>query len=249
MNKMFSKSTVKYIQSLQHKKFRDEYGVFVAEGPKVVESFLYDGIFECLEVFAVNDWLEKLDANFLSAFQNKLTVVKDFELDKLSSLVKSNLVLALFKQKKVKEIDFSNGLSLALDDLQDPGNLGTIIRNADWFGVKQIICSEKTVDIYNPKVVQSTMASLGRVNVNYGNLFEILEGTNVTKYAAVLEGEDLRGFGKVESGILIIGNESKGISETLIKLADKKLTIPRVGEAESLNASVASAIILFSFTQ
>jgi TrmH family RNA methyltransferase len=134
-----------------------------------------------------------------------------------------------------------------LDDIQDPGNLGTIIRNADWFGVENIICSKGTADAYNPKVVQSTMASLGRVNILYTNIPEWLQqNKDIKKYAAVLGGKDLAAFGKIKEGILVIGNESKGISPEVQQLADEKITIPKIGAAESLNAAVATAVILYS---
>ena len=243
---MFSKSTVKYIQSLQHKKFRDEEGVFVAEGPKLVNELLEAGIFKCRNVYALPGWMETAAPKARAAAEPATTILQDFELEKISGLSKPNLVLALFEKKNaVTAIDTRNKITLVLDDIQDPGNLGTIIRIADWFGIQNVICSLKTADMYNPKVVQSTMASLQRVNLVYTDVQQWLQQQPVKKYAAALDGEPLKHFNTLAEGILIIGNESKGISKEVMRLADKKINIPRIGEAESLNAAVATGIILY----
>ena len=239
---MFSKSTVKYIQSLQHKKFRDEEGVFVAEGPKLVKELLDGGIFTCRNIYALAEW----PADSKNIHQFSVEIIKDFELEKISSLSKPNQVLAVFEQKKATASPvLKNKITLALDDIQDPGNLGTIIRIADWFGIENIACSLKTADMYNSKVVQSTMASLQRVNLIYTDIERWLKEQSVPKYAATLNGEPLSNFSSLKEGILIIGNESKGISDAVMKLADKKITIPRIGEAESLNAAVATGIMVY----
>ncbi|RYD82770.1 MAG: RNA methyltransferase [Sphingobacteriales bacterium] len=243
---MFSKSTVKYIQSLQHKKFRDEEGLFIAEGPKLVKELLEAGIFTCRNLYALPQWVDTADKNLLKSYESGMEVIKDFELEKISSLSKPNLVLGVFEKKKIISTpDITNKITLVLDDIQDPGNLGTIIRIADWFAVENIICSPKTADMYNPKVVQSTMASLQRVNLFYTEVETWLKNTPVKKYAAALDGEPIKNFSGLREGILIIGNESKGISEAVFALTDKKITIPRIGEAESLNAAVATGIILY----
>lgn len=239
---MFSKSTVKYIQSLQHKKFRDEEGVFVAEGPKLVKELLEGGVFKCRNLYALHSWAEGAGNDH----GLPVDIIKDFELEKISSLTKPNLVLAVFEQKEaILSPQLSNKITLALDDIQDPGNLGTIIRIADWFGIENIVCSLKTADMYNSKVVQSTMASLQSVNLIYTNVEGWLKEQTIKKYAAALNGEPLKKFSQLKEAILIIGNESKGISEEVMDLADKKITIPRVGDAESLNAAVATGIILY----
>ena len=243
---MLSKTHTKYIQSLQHKKFRDEYGVFLAEGPKVVMDLLNTRKFVCKEIFALNNWVEE-HAKLLSLLRDRvITQVEDFELQKISSLSTAHDVVAVFeKRKPVYEFKPASKITLALDTIQDPGNLGTIIRIADWFGIENIICSIGCADMYNAKVVQSTMGSLGRVNVIYTNLVEWLQKNNAIKiYSASLEGKNVKAFGKLKEGIIIIGNEANGVSKKVMELVNEKITIPRIGEAESLNAAVATGIIL-----
>lgn len=247
---MFSKSTVKYIQSLQHKKFRDEYNVFVAEGPKVVTELLQTTIFSCKAVYAVQEWVDELDHNLALAIKSVLVIVKDFELEKIAHYATANKVVAVFGKKPSNEKPgLKNKITLMLDDIQDPGNIGTIIRTADWFGIENIICSNNTVDIYNSKVVQSTMASLGRVNIIYTDLKKCLESLgDIKKFATTLNGQPLDKAITVKEAIIIIGNESKGVSTELIEMVDEKITIPKIGKAESLNAAIATGIILFAFT-
>ncbi len=245
---MFSKSTIKYIQSLQHKKFRDEYNVFVAEGPKVVAELLQSNIFPCKAVYSVQDWFDGLDKTMADSIKGHIDIIKDFELEKIANYTTANKVVAVFgKRVSNDNIDLKNKLTLMLDDIQDPGNLGTIIRIADWFGVKNIICSNNTVDLYNPKVVQSTMASIGKVNIVYTDLKSWLARSgNVRKFAATLKGRYIKETGAIKEGLIIIGNESKGISAEILELADERISIPGSGSAESLNAAVATGIILFS---
>ena len=245
---MINKSSVKYIQSLQHKKFRDEHSAFIAEGPKVVEELLQNNIFECEHVYSTENGLNFLKENLKKTLADRLIVIQEFELDKISALSTANNLLAVFKKKPmVNRISISNKITLFLDDIQDPGNLGTIIRTADWFGIETIFCSSATADCYNPKVVQSTMASLGRVNIIYGNIKdELAKHDNINKYAAVLGGKNIADIGKIKEAIIIIGNESKGVSADVLAMANEKITIPKIGEAESLNAGVAAGIILFA---
>jgi RNA methyltransferase, TrmH family len=245
---MITKTSIKYIQSLQHKKFRDEYNAFFAEGPKVVNELLHENIFECESIYCTKEGLMDFDKKLLESLSDRINVIEDFELDKISAFTVANKVLAVFKKKAIPaKLDLGNKLTLVLDDIQDPGNLGTIIRTADWFGIKTIYCSTATADCYNPKVVQSTMASIGRVNICYGDIKLVLEkNAIIKKYAAVLSGKELSSFGKIKEGLIIIGNESKGISPEILMLVDEKITIERVGEAESLNAAVAAGIILFA---
>ena len=244
---MINKATVKYIQSLQHKKFRDEAGSFIAEGPKLVAELLSEQLFNCEEIFCTETGAEILTKTNAGGDKGKVNIIKDFELKKISALTAPNNILAVFKKRAVEApVNFSGKLTLALDDIQDPGNLGTMIRIADWFGIKNMICSNATADCYNPKTVQGTMASLGRVNIVYGELKALLKKTAVKKYAAVLGGKDISSFGQIKEGIIIIGNESKGISDELLALADEKITIAKKGNAESLNAAVAAGIILFA---
>ena len=243
---MLSKTHTKYIQSLQHKKFRDEYGLFLAEGPKVVMDLLNSRKFICKEIFAMNNWIEDHSKQLSLLVETEITDVADFELQKISALSTAHAVVAVFeKRKPVLEINTALKITLALDTIQDPGNLGTIIRIVDWFGIENIICSIGCADMYNAKVVQSTMGSLGRVNVIYTDLVKWLKDNDTIKiYAASLEGKDVKTIGKLKEGILIIGNEANGVSDEVMELVNEKITIPRIGEAESLNAAVAAGIIL-----
>ena len=243
---MLSKTHTKYIQSLQHKKFRDEYGLFLAEGPKVVMDLLNSRKFICKEIFALNNCIQENTELLLLLHEKVVTDVEDFELQKISALSTAHEVVAVFeKTKPVFEINTSSKITLVLDTIQDPGNLGTIIRIADWFGIENIICSIGCADMYNAKVVQSTMGSLGRVNVIYADLVNWLKENDTIKiYSASLEGKDVKSFGKLKDGILIIGNEANGVSDEVMELVNEKITIPRIGEAESLNAAVATGIIL-----
>lgn len=243
---MLSKTHTKYIQSLLHKKLRDELGLFIAEGPKVVMDLLNSRKFVCKELFALEDWIKE-HKNFLQAGKDiAITEVKDFELTKISSLSTAHSVVAIFeKRKQHSDIKTGGKIILALDTIQDPGNLGTIIRIADWFGITDIVCSRGCADMYNAKVVQSTMGSLGRVNIIYTDLVEWLKENKQMKiYSASLEGKDVKAIGKLKEGILIIGNEANGVSDEVMKLVSEKITIPKTGEAESLNAAVAAGIIL-----
>ncbi len=246
---MLTKAKIKDIQSLQHKKFRDETGLFLAEGPKVVIEILRSSKFDCVEIYALEGWLEQLPASDLLLVSPFHGVVQPFELEKMSALVTPHQVLAVFaKRKEMPVAEVKGEITLVLDDIRDPGNMGTIIRTAHWFGISQIVCSPGTVDIYNGKVVQSTMASLGQVDVYYTNLPEWMgQQAKVPILAAVLNGKPLKDFSGIKEGILIIGNESNGISPAVLSLADTHVTIPRFGDAESLNAAVATALFLYEF--
>ncbi|MGF2412892.1 MAG: TrmH family RNA methyltransferase [Ferruginibacter sp.] len=243
---MFNKTHTKYIQSLHHKKFRDENGVFIAEGPKVVLELLETREFVCQQLFAVNEWLVENDKTLKKYSGAEIFVLKDFELEKISLLTTANHVLAVFKKKTPAEpVNIKGKITLVLDTIQDPGNLGTIIRTADWFGIENIVCSPACADMYNPKVVQSTMGSLARVNIFYADLNVWLKKNgSIKKYAAALHGKNISSLKAVKEAIIIIGNEGKGISDTIMNAVDEKITIPKIGEAESLNAAVATGIIL-----
>jgi TrmH family RNA methyltransferase len=238
---MLSKSVVKDIQSLAHKKFRDERGLFIAEGPKIVEELLGQQFAPVEGVYALEAWVErnpKLCASF------KVDTVNEIQLAQISQLATPNEVLVVLKKPTPKPVQTTNAITLVLCGIQDPGNLGTIIRIADWFGVMQIVCSLDTADCFNPKVVQSTMGSISRVNVIYEDLDNWLPKQNVELYATVLEGKSINQHDKLKEGIILIGNESKGIPAYYIQLAKNKITIPAKGKAESLNAAVATGIIL-----
>jgi TrmH family RNA methyltransferase len=243
---MLTKSQVKYIQSLNDKKFRKEYGVFMAEGTKIINELLANKNIEPVALYATSHWWQQNNAVKNTLPFGMFYEIDDQELQRISLLSTPNQVVGIFKQP-----DFSHGISLKdsvtilLDGIQDPGNLGTIIRIADWFGVLQIVASRDCVDVYNPKVVQSTMGSIARVKVLYSDLDEfIAKHKEITLYASSLNGKPLSAFGKIREGMLLIGNESKGVSDDLLKLAGHHITIPKIGRAESLNAAVATGIIL-----
>ena len=239
---MLSKSRLKYIQTLGQKKFRLQEGCFLAEGPKLVAELLAEKRAAVLEIFALEEWITS-NESLIGAMN--CSKVSEQELEKISQLNTPNLVVALVKQFGDAAPDPVEGLILALDNIQDPGNLGTLIRIADWFGIKQIICSEGTAECYNPKVVQATMGSIARVAVYYTDLETWLSAqASIGIYAAVLEGKDIRKIDPLKEGILLIGNESKGISPEILALANHRITIPQKGKAESLNAAVAAGIIL-----
>ncbi|HYO21875.1 MAG TPA: RNA methyltransferase [Flavisolibacter sp.] len=233
---MLSKKVLKDIQSLGLKKGREETGLFVAEGPKIVEELMQTVPGQIEAIYALAAWEGKKSFG-------KITEISEAELEKMSQLSTPNQVLAVVKQFN-SFTPSTNGFVLYLDAIQDPGNFGTIIRIADWFGIKHIVCSSGCADRYNPKVVQSTMASIARVNLFYDAEDNWLAQQNTTIYAASLHGQPLHNFSKTEEGILIIGNEAKGIRKVFLDLANELVTIPRRGEAESLNAAVATGILL-----
>jgi len=247
---MLSKKIVKYIQSLSHKKFRDEDGVFIAEGPKIVSEFLLSQNIQCNFICAEKDWLVE-NGPLLKGLEPQDIFETDEEgLKSISSQKSPNKVIAVFNKKTVVDNpDLSGKISIMLDYLQDPGNMGTIIRIADWFAIENIICSSNTVDCYNPKVVQSTVGSLARVNILYTDLQSfILKNKTINVYATTLHGTSVFEMPKIKEGIILIGNEAKGVLGELLKLSSHQITIPRYGHAESLNAAVATAIILSTFT-
>jgi len=235
-----SKNQLKLITSLQQKKYRTVHNLFVAEGTKVVNEFLNSN-FELEQLFCVD----------ISNYKDieKVTQISEGELKKISSLKKPNNVLGLFKIPSPNTLK-KEGLILGLDDINDPGNLGTIIRLCDWFGVTQLICSLKTVDCYNSKVVQASMGSLTRVSLIYMNLEVYLENTNLPKYASLMDGENVYKSILPKDAILVMGNEANGISNSVLKHLTHTVSIPRFGElqqTESLNVATATAILLSEF--
>ena len=235
---MISKNDVKYIQSLNFKKTRDEERVFIAEGPKLLNELLAAGI-AIKKIYATDDWAQ------LNNTIQGITTITEAELQKISGLQTPNQVLAIAAQPQPATWPVLQGrLSLVLDGIQDPGNLGTIIRIADWFGITQVIASTDTVDKYNSKVVQSTMGSLLRVQVWYMDITQWLAAVPVKVYGALLSGHNVFTTGKITEGLLVIGNESKGIRPGVMPFIQQALTIPGNGSAESLNAAVATGIIL-----
>jgi len=244
---MLIKSQVKYIQNLGHKKFRDADGVFVAEGPKIVNELLETDILQLVQCFATESWLLTQE-RLLKGKERLFFKIDEKELERISFHDSPNQVLAIFTKPVFDRKAKIRGLTLLLDTIQDPGNLGTIIRTADWFGLKRVVCSADTVDVFNQKVVQSAMGSLIRVEVIYTDLAEyIKENPEIPIYASSLDGEDLHEKIRVTDALLLMGNESKGISPALQSLASKRIRIPRVGGAESLNVAVATGILLSYF--
>ncbi len=235
---MLVKSQVKYIQSFSDKKFRDANPAFVAEGPKLVAELLGNPATPLVELYATADWKPPVPTPFQK--------ISDSVLEDISFLVRPNQVLGLFKKPFAGEAVQARGILLMLDDIQDPGNLGTMVRTADWFGVEQVLCSRESADIFNPKTVQATMGSIGRVKVHYlDSLVEFLIAhPQLDSYATVPDGSRAVSPAGIREGVIIIGNESRGISESLIRMAKYNLHIPRRGGAESLNAAVAAGIIL-----
>ncbi len=246
MIQMISKSQTKYIQSLGQKKHRDQEGVFVAEGPKLVKELLQSKNAELICLYALNDWIEE-NEKLLKGIN--VSAINENELEKISQLKTPNQVIAVIKKFKMQKPDVKRKISLVLDAIQDPGNLGTIIRIADWFGILQIVCSPDCADVYNPKVVQATMGSIARVKVFHTDLPAWLKQQNEVKvYATMFEGKDVTMMSPLKEGLIIIGNEAKGIRDELLQLVDEKITIPKKGGAESLNAAVATGIVLACLT-
>jgi len=251
---MLTQNQIKHIQSLQQKKFRSIHNQFIAEGPKLVEE-LIGSKFSFEKIYAKKEWL----TDHIDRVQKKeipFIEINDKELERISALTTPNNVLAVLNiPKQTMPIDiFGKELILVLDEIKDPGNLGTIIRTADWFAINHIICSENSVDIYNPKVVQATMGSIAKVNVYYTNLRKLLE-ENAEKaaiYGAFTDGESIYDIKPAEHGIIVIGNESAGISNDLQAFIQKRISIPLHRNEnercpESLNASIAAAIICYEF--
>lgn len=252
---MVTKKQLQFVNSLKQKKIREEYQLFIAEGAKIVPELLNSEI-EVKQIFATKEFFGK------TSIDKKIerVEVKYDELERISSQTTPNEVLAVcriptfaFDKRSLK-----GKLTLVLDDIKDPGNLGTIIRIADWFGIESILCSNESADAYNPKVVQATMGSIARIKLHYMDVVTLLKDIGANRelpvYGALLEGEDIYKEKLVEEGLIVIGNESRGISDSVKPFISKKLTIPSFshyksgkGEAESLNAAIATAIICSEF--
>ncbi len=236
---LVSKSQIKLITSLQQKKYRNKLGLFVAEGPKVINELLSAGI-SLHSLLTTQTHLFKV---------NEIQLVTDIELGKISYLKNANNSVAIFKIP-TSELLVESTLTVALDAVRDPGNLGTIIRLCDWFGVKQLVCSLDTVDCYNPKVIQATMGSIARVNVVYLELSEYIKKSNLPVFGGCMSGSSIYQEHLPENAIIVLGNEANGISEKINFLLTHKVTIPQFGEqkeTESLNVATATAIILSEF--
>jgi len=238
---MLSKSQISFIKSLHQKKYRKEHGLFIVEGIKSIQEF-FQSSYQIHTIFYNSEQynlLPKLPANI------NLFEVKNAELEKISTLQTPQGFLALVHIPKNKVLalkELKNQFTLVLDGVQDPGNMGTIIRTADWFGFKNIICSADCVEIFNPKTVQATMGSLARINIYEADLQALLEKNTIPVFGALLAGESIYKTQWGNEGLVILGNEGKGISAEVIKKINKPVTIPKIGEAESLNVAVSAAI-------
>jgi TrmH family RNA methyltransferase len=243
---MITKSQVKYIQSLGQKKFRDEEQLFIAEGPKIINELLALRHGALVELYATAEWIDTHTLSLKDLPVSKIISIKDTELERISFLSAPNQVLAVFKKPVPAAVSSLPGkISLMLDGIQDPGNMGTIIRIADWFGIDQITCSMDCADAFSPKVVQSSMGSIARVQLLYTDLLKtVQDNTSLSLYAATLYGKKITAMEKLKTGVIVIGNESKGIRRALLELCREQITIPRIGHAESLNAAVATGILL-----
>lgn len=238
---MVSKNQIKLITSLEQKKFRQKYKLFIAEGVKVIQELLLSN-FELEHLYVTEPVFENTNEKLIST-------ISESDLKKISCLSTPNNCLALFKIPEDKSID-EKGLMVALDDIRDPGNFGTIIRLCDWFGIHQIICSEQTVDLYNPKVIQATMGSLARVNVSYVDLPKYLKSAKKTVFGTFMNGKNVYQETLTADGILVLGNEANGISKEVENQITQRLAIPRFGvikKTESLNVATATAIFLSEF--
>ncbi|MEZ5084145.1 MAG: RNA methyltransferase [Bacteroidales bacterium] len=246
---MLSKNKIKLIRSLHILKFRRQLGLFIAEGPKIVREVL-NSHYTIDSIFATCEWFEQNSAVDLPV---KREIISESELKKISNLKTPNEVLAIVKIPMPPQLpDVSKHIVLMLDEIKDPGNLGTIIRMADWFGIEHIICSDSCVDVFNPKVVQSAMGSVFRVQVFYTDLIKYLRSLTpgLPVYGTFTEGSNIFLADLVNHGVIIIGSESHGISRSLLPFISNRLSIPNFAgstSAESLNASIAAAITIAEF--
>ena len=236
---MISKSQIKLITGLGQKKYRQRHGLFIVEGIKGIKEFL-GSRFAVRQIYVLAEDVTKLESA-------KVEIINEKELRKISLLKNPQRALALFEiPENIQNSSSGEGLTLMLDDVRDPGNLGTIIRLCDWFGITRLVCSEKTVDCYNPKVVQASMGSLGRVEVVYASLCNYLGENKLPVYGAFMDGKNLYTETLPTDAILILGNEANGISKITEAFVNHRISIPQYGAqtAESLNVATAGAILM-----
>lgn len=239
---MLSKTQSKYIRSLALQKFREEKQCYLAEGEKIVAEWLQsDEKIDC--IVGLETWMTQQADLIRKHPQAQLITVSEDELKQISSLQHPNKALLVVHRKPQSAIKVKKDWCLALDGIRDPGNMGTILRIADWFGISQVFCSPDCVDAYSPKVVQAGMGAHLRVTVYETDLPALIKSSSLPAYAAVLGGDNVYQLKSPEKGMIVIGNEAKGISKEIIDLAKYKVTIPRQGGAESLNAGVSAGIL------
>ena len=248
---MLTNNKIKLIKSLDKKRERVEAGCFVVEGEKMVRELLMS-CFETIEVFAVQQYIDELPANLKR--KSEITAIGERDLERISFLKTPNKAVALAKLPEKQSLPDLSGLNIALDNVQDPGNLGTIVRTAAWFGIGNVFCSPDTVDVYNPKVIQSTMGAIFKVNVSYCNLTDLAANARkagIPMFGTRLDGENLYAAKLPKNAIVVMGNESKGLSAEISALTDSNLKIPSYAppttDMESLNVSVATAIVCAEF--
>jgi len=238
---MLSKNQIKSISQLKQKKFREIEQKFIAEGVKVIQELVASKL-KLVHIYTTEIFDFGVDSKFV-------TQISASDLSKISALTNPNTCLAVFEISNLDKPQ-SSGLQIALDDVRDPGNLGTIIRLCDWFGITDLICSETTVDVYNPKVVQATMGSITRVNIHYLDLKMYLQKTTLPVYGTFMDGENIYKDKLESEAVIVMGNEANGISSEIEKLITKRISIPRFGAlqaTESLNVATATAITLSEF--
>ena len=241
-----TQAEAKRIKSLHLKKNRKELGLFLVEGEKSILELAHSD-FEIEKIYITSECLDK-NKEILSSVKNFIEPVSVGEIAKMTSLEYNDTGLAVVRQKENKEFEISgDDIVLALDDIRDPGNLGTIIRTADWYGVTKIICSPTTAEFYNMKTISATMGSFARVEIYYTELDEFLKNKKLPILGALLDGENSHTFCYPKNGVLLMGNESNGINDALLPLITDKITIPKYGNAESLNVAMATGILLDSW--
>ncbi|MEZ4811652.1 MAG: RNA methyltransferase [Allomuricauda sp.] len=233
---MVTKNQIKLVTSLQQKKYRSKHGLFVVEGKKLVAELLDSGI-KCFQLFVDN---VGKTTDFDGADEVPTSILKQ-----MGSMANPSGVLGVFHIPEAQKIEETDWI-VALEAVRDPGNLGTIIRLCDWFGIKSLVCSEDTADCYNPKVLQATMGSIARVNVSYVDLPGFLKTTKLPIYGAFMQGDVVYGMALPKKGVLVMGNEANGISDEISVLINERISIPQFGDAtaESLNVATATAILL-----
>ena len=234
---MVSDRQIKIIKSLKHKKNRIKHNLFVAEGDKTIVELILSGI-NIDSLYSINSQIE--------GAKNSVVQLSNLELNKISNLSTPKNSIGVFEIPKSKIINYDK-LIIGLDNISDPGNLGTIIRLCDWFGIEDLICSFDTVDCYNPKVVQASMGSISRVNITYLDLQNSLESNSLKTYGTYMQGDSIYEIDEIQNGVILFGNEANGINPNLLKFIDKRLSIPRFGKlqkTESLNVANALSIVL-----
>lgn len=242
---MLSKNQIKYIQSLHQKKYRQQHGAFLVEGAKSVQEVLQSDF--QTELVVATDGFYKENAQLTDPQRTPVEIASAAELERMGTLDSNNAALAVVRTKENRPLVAGPGeMALILDDIRDPGNLGTILRIADWYGIQTILCSETTADVYNPKVISASKGSFTRVNWWYGDIAQFLSqmaGVSAV-YGAFLTGDDVHALPFESSGYLVMGNESNGVSPAVEHYVTQRVTIPRYGGAESLNVGIATAVLL-----